>query len=226
MKALGQNWGACAAFLLVAGGVSLLTALAAMPERGANGRSVAGWTGLADADSRPNDPPVFAFEMTDSLASPDRSLAVAGPRPDSGPDPAPLSKEKREIAEHLASIGPAMGAPALGASAAGQTGTVRRMASARVLLGRHRAWRPDVLVAEVEGRRHYRVVLGPFSEADAKQVRRRMAEHGIEDAWILTPAKDADLTLRNPRARAGSLSGARRGEALPIRRSGNPSSPQ
>lgn len=211
MKALGQNWGAYASFLVVAGGVSLLTALAAMPERDANGRSAAGWTRLADADSRPNDPPVFAFEMTDplawagdggpdragedSLASPDRSLAVAGPRP----DPGPLSEEMREIAEYLASLAPA----------AGQTGTVagyvvigsvRRMASAQALLGRHRAWRPDLLVAEVEGRRHYRVVLGPFSEADAKQVRRRLAEHGIEDAWILAPAKDADATLRNPRA--------------------------
>ena len=207
MKALGQNWGAYAAFLVVAGGVSLLTALAAMPERDANGRSVAGWTRLpdaaparSDADSRPNGPPVFAFEMTDSLASPDRFLAVAGPRP----DPGPLSKGMREIAEHLALIVPAVGVPA-----AGQTdtaadyvviGSVRRMASAQVLLGRHRAWRPNVLVAEVEGRRHYRVVLGPFSAAAAKQVRRRMAEHGIEDAWILAPAKDADATLRNPRA--------------------------
>ena len=209
MKALGQNWGAYAAFLVVAGGVSLLTALAAMPERDAKDRSVAGWTGLADADSRPNDPPVFAFEMTDSLASPDRSLAVAGPRPDSGRDPGPLSKEKREIAEHLALIVPAVGVPAAGAPAAGQTGTaadyvvigsVRRMASAQVLLARHRAWRPDVLVAEVEGRRHYRVVLGPFSAADAKQVRRRMAEHGIKGAWILAPAKDADATLGNPPA--------------------------
>ena len=202
MKALGQNWGAYAAFLVVAGGVSLLTALAAMPERDAKDRSVAGWTGLADAaparpdaDSRPNDPPVFAFEMTDSLASPDRSLAVAGPRP----DPEPLSKEMREIAEHLALIVPAVGQTDTAADYV-VIGSVRRMASAQVLLGRHRAWRPDVLVAEVEGRRHYRVVLGPFSAAAAKQVRRRMAEHGIEDAWILAPAKDADATLRNPRA--------------------------
>ena len=202
MKALGQNWGAYAAFLVVAGGVSLLTALAAMPERDANGRSVAGWTGLADAaparsdaDSRPNGPPVFAFEMTDSLASPDRSLVVAGPRP----DPEPLSKEMREIAEHLALIVPAVGQTDTAADYV-VIGSVRRMASAQVLLGRHRAWRPDVLVAEVEGRRHYRVVLGPFSAAAAKQVRRRMAEHGIEDAWILAPAKDADATLRNPRA--------------------------
>ena len=202
MKALGQNWGAYAAFLVVAGGVSLLTALAAMPERDAKDRSVAGWTGLADAaparpdaDSRPNDPPVFAFEMTDSLASPDRSLAVAGPRP----DPGPLSKEMREIAEHLALIVPAVGQTDTAADYV-VIGSVRRMASAQVLLGRHRAWRPDVLVAEVEGRRHYRVVLGPFSAAAAKQVRRRMAEHGIEDAWILAPAKDADATLRNPRA--------------------------
>ena len=253
MTAFGENWGAYAAFLLVAGGVSLLTAFAIMPERDANGRPVAGWTGLADADSRPNNPLVFAFEMTDplawvgdsgpggieragadSLASPDRSLAAAR-RP--GTDPGPLSKEMREIAEYLASIAPAVGAPADSAQlwgspsarevAAAQPlrpkdpkpakvepapgpapktavsvalvpngtpagdgryvviGSFKRMASARVLLGQQRAWQPDVLVAEVGGQRHYRVVLGPFSEADAEQVRLRMAEHGIEDAWTL-----------------------------------------
>ena len=261
MKAFGENCGAYAAFLLVAGGVSLLTAFAIMPERDANGRPVAGWTGLADAaparsdtDSRPNNPLVFAFEMTDplawvgdsgpggldragenSLASPDRSLAAARQRP--GTDPGPLSKEMREIAEYLASIAPAVGAPVDSAQlwgspsarevAAAQPprpkgpkpakvepapgpapktavsvalvpngtpagdgryvviGSFKRMASARVLLGQQRAWQPDVLVAEVGGQRHYRIVLGPFSEADAEQVRLRMAEHGIEDAWSL-----------------------------------------
>ena len=242
MTAFGENWGAYAAFLLVAGGVSLLTAFAIMPERDANGRPVAGWTGLADADSRPNNPLVFAFEMTDPLAwvgdSGPGGIERAGADSPASPD-RPLSKEMREIAEYLASIAPAAGAPADSAQlwgspsarevAAAQPlrpkdpkpakaepapapapktavsvalvpngtpagdgryvviGSFKRMASARVLLGQQRAWQPDVLVAEVGGQRHYRVVLGPFSEADAEQVRLRMAEHGIEDAWTLEP---------------------------------------
>lgn len=93
-------------------------------------------------------------------------------------------------------------APASGVAAPARTsryvviGSFKRLANARVLQRERQAWSPDILAAEVKGQAYHRVALGPFSLAEAKQVRQSMAAQGIDGAWTLAPPKDATVTLR------------------------------
>ena len=69
-------------------------------------------------------------------------------------------------------------------------GSFVRSANAANLAKRHAAMDPAIVVAELDGRQVYRVIVGPFAKDERKGARRWLSSAGIYDAWaiVLDPA--------------------------------------
>ncbi len=64
-------------------------------------------------------------------------------------------------------------------------GSFREHANARKLRSRYRALTPSVLSAKLNESTVFRVVVGPFDEAQAKDYHRRIFKAGISDSWAI-----------------------------------------
>jgi cell division protein FtsN len=62
-------------------------------------------------------------------------------------------------------------------------GSFAGQANARYLSEQHEDLEPTVVAATLDGRPRYRVVVGPFSGGEEKNMRRRLERAGIYDAW-------------------------------------------
>ena len=92
MRALGSNWGVFSAFLVVAGGVSLLTAFTTMPPLDENGQPLARNLSLADAgapasgtEDRRTNPFVLALDMTNPLSRRSEDIGASAEPAAAGP---------------------------------------------------------------------------------------------------------------------------------------------
>ena len=64
-------------------------------------------------------------------------------------------------------------------------GSFRYLDNAQSLAERHALLAPTIVEARLDGRTHFRVVVGPFERLHGKTLRRRLRRAGITDAWAI-----------------------------------------
>ena len=64
-------------------------------------------------------------------------------------------------------------------------GTFSRWTNAEQLAARHGTLAPSVVTAKVDGRRVFRVVIGPFGPSEQEDMRALIRRSGIDDAWAV-----------------------------------------
>ena len=64
-------------------------------------------------------------------------------------------------------------------------GTYSRWNDAERLAARHRPLAPSVVTAKMDGRRVFRVVIGPFGPSEQEDMRALLRRSGIYDAWAV-----------------------------------------
>jgi hypothetical protein len=73
-------------------------------------------------------------------------------------------------------------------------GSFGQPANADALAVRHGHWSPVVLPISLDGRTHYRVMVGPFDRDRIDATRRLLMRSGISDAWVIAaPSDNAEI---------------------------------
>ena len=136
----------------------------------------------------PRPPPEIVRDAFDiSALGPPRAIGIEGA----------ASRMAAEAAERAADLD-AVASPAQDRAAADPVREARRgglyfvvgsfgyLANAKQLAVQYAALGTAVVTARLDGRRLYRVVVGPFSDTDRQARRRRIIEAGVYDAWAIS----------------------------------------
>ena len=130
--------------------------------------SVAPETDRAEPGSRESAPP----------------LAPTAARRVATDDPA-LAKLSAAVPPRRPPWQPRAARAAVGAGFYYVVGSFLYLDNAQSLAERHAPLVPTIVEARLDGRTHFRVVIGPFERSRGKDLRRRLRRAGISDAWAI-----------------------------------------